>query len=265
MNKVPFALSPDTDEFVDVHDVPRGRKCNCICPSCKTPLTARQGNINAWHFAHATRGTSKKTNNDCEFSFYVSVTQMAKQILSESDSIEICLPEYVYKIIDRHPLHRCLISKEVPITQARTVQLEKTTVESKLNKHPGDIIGTVQGFPLIIGLQHQEKTFVADIELLEETRAGIICIDLSATWKLFFDREGRGNFTFKQLLKDYLTSETEHKKWLFHPRELERIPNARQELLKEPLYISAGTAISSKKLGMQGDYIDRALSNFKLS
>lgn len=35
-----------------VGDVARGAACGCVCPICKGPLVAKQGEINAWHFAH---------------------------------------------------------------------------------------------------------------------------------------------------------------------------------------------------------------------
>ncbi len=102
MNKIPFALEDDTGQLVDVHEVPRGLQCGCICPSCDTPLQARQGEKNAWHFAHATRGTSDQTDQECEYSFYVSVTQMAKQLFAELAEIKISLPEYVYPLRIQH-------------------------------------------------------------------------------------------------------------------------------------------------------------------
>lgn len=35
-----------------VGDVPKGAGCGCICPTCKSPLVAKQGFENEWHFAH---------------------------------------------------------------------------------------------------------------------------------------------------------------------------------------------------------------------
>ena len=39
--------------MVHVNDVERGRNCNCTCHECGADLISRQGEINAWHFAHA--------------------------------------------------------------------------------------------------------------------------------------------------------------------------------------------------------------------
>src|SRR3990167_11377202 len=35
-----------------VCDVPRWAACGCFCPMCKSPLVAKQGKENEWHFSH---------------------------------------------------------------------------------------------------------------------------------------------------------------------------------------------------------------------
>lgn len=40
-------------QFIHVTESERGKKCNCKCPECDTPLIARQGGVMSWHFAHA--------------------------------------------------------------------------------------------------------------------------------------------------------------------------------------------------------------------
>ncbi|MEC8880010.1 MAG: competence protein CoiA family protein [Pseudomonadota bacterium] len=70
---IPFGLRVNDDYLVDVSHVERGRRCRCICPSCKTPLIARQGDKKTWHFAHASRAVYEETHRKCEYSFFVSV------------------------------------------------------------------------------------------------------------------------------------------------------------------------------------------------
>ncbi|GAB1257719.1 hypothetical protein NBRC116494_22210 [Aurantivibrio plasticivorans] len=43
----------DTGRMLHIADADRGKQCNCICPDCKNPLIARQGEKVVWHFAHA--------------------------------------------------------------------------------------------------------------------------------------------------------------------------------------------------------------------
>ena len=49
---VPYGLRKVDQRLVRVDEVPRGANCGSVCPSCKRPLVARQGDINDWHFAH---------------------------------------------------------------------------------------------------------------------------------------------------------------------------------------------------------------------
>jgi competence CoiA-like predicted nuclease len=62
LNKIPFGLRESDNALVDVSDVQNGKQCGCVCPSCHTPLEARQGDINAWHFAHASKNVYKQLN-----------------------------------------------------------------------------------------------------------------------------------------------------------------------------------------------------------
>ena len=54
MNLIPFGLR--NGRLVEVHEVPRGLKCGCVCPdpACGRPLVARKGSSGkvVWYFAH---------------------------------------------------------------------------------------------------------------------------------------------------------------------------------------------------------------------
>ncbi|GAK86880.1 hypothetical protein JCM19238_4489 [Vibrio ponticus] len=91
LQHVPFGLRTQEQTFVDVADVVRGKHCGCICPSCHMPLIARQGEEKQWHFAHASRKV-EGTDKECDFSFFVSVRMMARQVIETG--ISIVLPEY---------------------------------------------------------------------------------------------------------------------------------------------------------------------------
>lgn len=47
-----FAAVDAQGEIRFVGDVPRGAACGCFCPVCNSPLVAKQGEVNEWHFAH---------------------------------------------------------------------------------------------------------------------------------------------------------------------------------------------------------------------
>ena len=47
-----FAALNVQGEIRFVGDVDRGAACGCFCPDCSSPLVAKQGSANEWHFAH---------------------------------------------------------------------------------------------------------------------------------------------------------------------------------------------------------------------
>ncbi|SIQ24950.1 competence protein CoiA family protein [Marinobacterium stanieri] len=267
MNKVPFALEVDTGQLVDVHEVARGLQCGCICPSCDTPLQARQGEKNAWHFAHATRGTSDQTDQECEYSFYVSVTQMAKQLFAELAKIKISLPKYVYPLRIQYEGYAPL-EVDIEVTQASTVQFEKVELETKIESVYGDVIGWVHGVPLIIGFDHPERHFLIDEPAADKARAGVIRIDLSATLGCFFGHAGKGVQSFKEQLKSYLFDSPEHVHWLYHPRR-DRAIEWTKTNMPDPASISTQDLFACPEdipsESDQGDFIDRALAGFTLN
>lgn len=114
LSLIPFGLRLSDQQLVDVSEVERGKKCGCICPSCKTALISRQGEVNEWCFAHVAKGGAKSVENKCEFSFWVSVVLMAKQILTNGKSIKLPALTLYNDQYD-----------EVPITATHTLSFDK--------------------------------------------------------------------------------------------------------------------------------------------
>ena len=257
LNKVPFALELETGTYVDVADVSRGLKCSCICPSCKTPLSAKQGDKNTWHFAHATRGTSEKTETECEYSFYVSVTQMAKQLFSDKKSVSLALPDYISEELESLGA----VATGTMITKASKVSFDILEIDTQLSKLRVDVLGEVGGFPFVINFSHPEKELNVDPGLLHGKRAGVIAIDLTNTFSLFKRQKATSITSFKSQLAVYLFEEGGHIKWLYHPRE---------SVLIDRLIDSVNSsATASQNLGRvnhnEKDLIDRALEGFRLN
>ena len=68
-------------EIVFVDDVERGLACECVCPLCRKPFRACQGEKNEHYFAH-------QDASECEFSYRASLLQMVVDFL-ESGELEI--------------------------------------------------------------------------------------------------------------------------------------------------------------------------------
>ena len=90
MMKVPFGLHQKSKRYMGIDEVANGLDCDCICPSCHMSLKARHGCRRDHHFAH-----HKAAQQSCEYSFWVAVRSMAKQLLEENS---ILLPKYLTKI-----------------------------------------------------------------------------------------------------------------------------------------------------------------------
>lgn len=83
-NKIPFAFSKKLNRVVGVDEVERGLECGCVCIGCGMELKSRQGETNAHHFAH-----HEGADEACSYSYWVSIRDLAKQLLRESKHI-IC-------------------------------------------------------------------------------------------------------------------------------------------------------------------------------
>ena len=127
---IPFALRESDRSLVGVDEVLAGRACGCICPSCGSRLLARRGLQRAWHFAHEPRAEGQTTLCTCDFSWAVSVRQMARQLLPTLP--ELSLPPAVFPVFDdglprRQP--EPMLTLPAPDTLALSGLLVDTTME----------------------------------------------------------------------------------------------------------------------------------------
>jgi len=110
---IPFGLHKDSKIIDDIYDVPKGKACGCVCPSCNTLLIAKQGNVNEWHFAHLSNKDAVNNVNDiCQYSFYTSVRLMALQLISQN--LKIDLPSYDAVVTQQH--REIYIKEEFTVT-----------------------------------------------------------------------------------------------------------------------------------------------------
>ena len=78
------------ENLVHINEVPKGLNCGCVCPSCRSPLVAKKGNLNAHHFAHYNR-------SDCNHGAETALHIMAKNIVAQSKKIWVPVtPKNVY-------------------------------------------------------------------------------------------------------------------------------------------------------------------------
>lgn len=214
---IPFAVRASDRAFVDVSEVPRGLAAGCICPSCGTPLIARRGEVKVWHFAHATRSTYATTHGGCDYSFFVSVRLMARQVVGQS--IRLALPGLVGMVTVDRPGWRPF-QRQYTVTHERTVDLVNAKVEEAFGDVIVDVIGRVGGVPLVLYFIHPGRPLPGTLMATAQRAGpcGVVLIDLAPLQEKFLAR-GPGNAaSFLDALHAFLTTDVRHKQWLYHPR-----------------------------------------------
>jgi len=215
LNHTPFGLRESDEAIVDVYAVKRGRECGCICPSCRTPLIARQGAEKVWHFAHASRHVYDRTAQECDFSFYVSVRLMARQLIGSK--LTLALPDYRSRVTQYVEVLRQTRTLDYLVTEARSVELEHVEVETSFADVAVDVKGKVGNFDFVVYLVHPGRTIPIELESLDGAKAGVIAIDLQGmAGSLAKVRQAGG--TYSQMLGEFLAKNVASKRWVYHPR-----------------------------------------------
>ncbi|EIU9113069.1 hypothetical protein L6706_004633 [Salmonella enterica] len=140
-NYIFLALDSKTKEIREISSVENGLNCNCVCCVCNTPLEARQGNCNMWHFAH----TKINTGENC---FDGAVELIKKYIIDvlvvNQDIIKVPKIEIGSVLIDKNTNRYFNINNE----------LIKVDIVCKINKVPN-----VEDFPIEISVIFNEKIY----------------------------------------------------------------------------------------------------------
>ncbi|WP_087021603.1 competence protein CoiA family protein [Thaumasiovibrio subtropicus] len=215
MTLIPFALREADQELVDVHEVPRGRKSGCICPSCKTPLTARQGDVNEWHFAHATKAVNDKTEKECEYSFPVSVRLMLHQLLQ--GQLDITLPSYEDTIEEHSTLTGRQLTHTFPITESKTVTVTNVQSDTQFEGTSVDAVANVGDYTIVFYCTYQGRSVPWSLVPPHHEKCGVVAIELCETLALFQEKKSKET-TYKDVLIEFLKEGTEFKRWVYHPR-----------------------------------------------
>ncbi|QPK62914.1 competence protein CoiA [Methylomonas sp. LL1] len=226
-NKIPFGLREKDQQFVDVYSVKNGKQCGCICPSCGTPLEARQGDINVWHFAHSNKKVYDKTKNECEYSFYLSLRLMARQVLGTK--IKLKLPAYKDNIEYFSGVFRYRQYKEFFVAPEQEITIENIAVESNFCDVPVDVIGSIGQFNFVIYFTHPDRIVPNELFHPNNDHCGVIEVRLDALSQQFMNAKVE-NKTYDDILLNFLSDDTVSKIWIYHPRYAIKKEQAIKEL-----------------------------------
>ena len=177
-------------------------------------MIARHGNIKEWHFAHASRDVFDKTEKKCEYSFYVSVRMMARQIIGEELSLSLPAYEtYVSEYISGYGE----ISIPFTVTKTQEITLLNIELEHPILGTVVDVIGNVNQYNFIVYFTHPGRKAPENLISPSNNNFGIISISLMKLEMLFLEAKDSKK-TYQKILYDFLASDIDARKWLFHPR-----------------------------------------------
>jgi len=214
-NLIPFGYHVSSGDFLDVSDVANGKNNGCVCPSCDTPLIARQGEENDWHFAHASRKVYEQTSQECEYSFFVSVRMMVRQLIG--NNLLINLPQYKSQLVAPLSFGDKKIKIPFEVTRKNQITITDINVEKQFDEVVFDFIGNVGSFKFMIFLSHEGRELPYRMAEKAHSNVGIIEISLMGIGKLFFHQEKQQTI-YKTILLEYIQNDLDSKKWIDHPR-----------------------------------------------
>jgi predicted Zn-ribbon and HTH transcriptional regulator len=218
MNLIPFAYIAATKELVDVADVPSGKGCRCVCPSCNIPLIAKKGKVNEWHFAHDNQFVDKYKINPCGFSRVVAVKMMLKQLLMEGT--KILLPDYdmVLPNLD----YKNTTPRQVLITTSSIAKYHNPM----LKEYGCDIVLDVNGKKLGLMFTLNKKYTIGESKV-DPHLIGLIGIDINS---FTYDERGKAVNNLREYLKSSLEVHVRGKFWVYHARQKRVIEKHLQQL-----------------------------------
>jgi hypothetical protein len=214
-NLIPFGYHTDTDRLLDISEVQSGKDNGCVCPSCDTPLIARQGSKNDWHFAHASRKVYEETTQECEYSFYVSVRMMVRQLVGKQ--LVMSLPEYKSTLVSPLSCGNKKITIPFTVTPYSETTITDIEVEKVFDDVVFDFIGNVGSFKFMVFLSHEGRGLPDDFKDEAYSGFGILDISLKEVSTLLFKQTGEKS-AYKVILLNFIKNNLTAKTWVNHPR-----------------------------------------------
>ena len=222
---IPFGLHIEADQLVDVASVPRGSKCGCICPSCRTPLIARQGEAKEWHFAHRSRNVHNDTKRDCEYSFAVSVRLMIRQL--STSGLKFRTPKFEDSLEAHSQVSHQSHKVDFVIAEETSIVLTNVQIGATFSHTVVDVLGYVNDIPFVVYVTYKDRTIPPDVNPPNTQLCGVVEVGIGGLLKIFRNvKEGR----YIEALREYIEENTEGKSWVYHPRAARARKNAENQV-----------------------------------
>ncbi len=189
-DKLLYALKEG--KLVSIEQVERGRDCNCICPSCKSQLVARKGDVRIPHFAHY-------KNNSCGTGYQTSLHLLAKELINERKMI--MLPPVYCDIFYENPNREegyCFKNKE--IKEGKLLENVTVYLETKENGIIPDIIIQYGDYKLYVEIYVTHKVDAEKKQIVKDNDISMMEINLSKENRLI-SREELSKYLFEDASK----------------------------------------------------------------
>jgi hypothetical protein len=180
MGDIVFALDAH-GKLVSILDVARGEKCGCVCPACGEKVVAKQGEIMAWHFAHAAA-------HSCEYAGQSTLHLVAKEVLMQRK--EIAVPAaaiFRHKGVEQHIIdnrYEKFHAGYSEVGKAAIIKFDTIVAEKKFDSFIPDLIATIGNKKLIIEVFVTHKVDEQKLKkIIASGATGAIEIDLSEIHK----------------------------------------------------------------------------------
>ena len=196
---IPFAVDKETGAMREVGDVPRGRKCGCICPSCKAGLVARQGGENEWHFAHDYRA-AQRPDRKCDISFESACRLFAIDLLKAGR-----IP------LIKTPVLESVVVGSVARIRPGTSLVGLTFVDSQ---EYGDVKAEIEGYVLEVFMDYPGRVPPEEPERPETT--GLLAFPVSLVKRRYQEVRG-GPQVLAGIVAGIFSEAGGGKRWLYHP------------------------------------------------
>lgn len=224
---IPFGIRKSDGKLVHVDEVPQGLACDCECPSCRTPLVARKGEVRTNHFAH-------HNSTDCGNGLETALHKIVKDIIEEHKSFKV--PEYKLKLQDTVQVgyRSSKVITEELVTNESLLNIESVDLETKIDTIIPDVIANIGGYELCIEVYVTHKVSSEKLSKIRALNIPSIEIDFS-------------NYTYwdnYEEIKNTVIESVKNKKWLFHPRQLSTESNHSKNIedRKKKLHIKTSNA-----------------------
>ena len=203
-------------------EVPSGLACACVCIDCGTPLVAKKGEINRWHFAHYL----VETRPSCAES---AIHAAAKQILLDQNWLDLPLKRIT---VSGDTMSGKVLEETKVLSAERIVRFDRSGAEVWLDGIRPDIVGYRGERQLLVEMYFRHQVDQDKRDKLSRIKLPAIEIDLS-------DLDGAAGF---DAVAARVLHGTGHKSWLYFPNEdleqerlqkrlMERIERANQGYL----------------------------------